>query len=111
MKRYLFRRFAKGTWGLLADIDELFSYPSADRVSMGELLGYLRGNGYTAVLAHMLDMFSLTPPKDASSAVNIDLKAQYRYYNASDIRQVPYHQVFDRLNTIPEAGSLTLIEL
>lgn len=57
MKRYLARRFSRGRWNLMVDVDERFDYPFSDAVPLRSLLGYLNRHGYTAVVAHMLDRF------------------------------------------------------
>ena len=56
MKRYLAERFSAGRWNLCADIDELFDYPSSDRLTLTALIAYLNARGFTAVIAQMLDM-------------------------------------------------------
>ncbi len=58
MKQYLIARFGKsGRWCLYVDIDELFDYPYSEVVSLDSFLRYLTSKSYTAVMAHMLDMF------------------------------------------------------
>ena len=67
MKQYLIERFGRRRWSLLVDIDELFDYPFSDVVGLKALLRYLNENRYTAVVAHMLDMFPEEPiSRDAS---------------------------------------------
>src|SRR5215213_1400862 len=61
MRRYLIERFGKGRWSLCVDVDELFDYPYSDVIGLGSLLGYLNSKSYTAVMAHMLDMFPERP--------------------------------------------------
>ena len=58
MRQYLIERFGRRRWSLLVDVDELFDYPFSDVVGLGALLRYLNENRYTAMVAHMLDMFS-----------------------------------------------------
>jgi len=86
MKQYLIARFGKsGRWCLYVDIDELFDYPYSEVVSLDSLLGYLKSKSYTAVMAHMLDMF---PEKALSGrAGNPDepLKEVHRFYDISNI--------------------------
>jgi hypothetical protein len=88
MKQYLIARFGKrGRWCLYVDIDELFDYPYSEVVSLDSLLRYLKSKSYTAVMAHMLDMF---PEKALSGrAGNPDepLKEVHRFYDTSNIRR------------------------
>jgi hypothetical protein len=61
-KRYLVERFGEGRWCLLADIDERFDYPGSDSVPLAAFLGYLNACRFTAVMAHLLDLFPGGPP-------------------------------------------------
>ena len=63
MKRYLTERFGQGCWSLCMDIDELFDWPYSDVVDLQSLLRYLNDEGYTALMAQMLDMFPEEPLK------------------------------------------------
>ena len=67
MRQYLIERFGRRRWSLLVDVDELFDYPFSDVVGLGTLLRYLNENRYTAMVAHMLDMFSEVPISRDSS--------------------------------------------
>lgn len=90
MKWYLVRRFSKGRWNLLVDIDELFDYPFSETLDVGALLRYLNTNSYTAVLAQMLDLFSDIPLGDLTSAPSDSLKERYPYYDVSNIEKRAY---------------------
>ena len=57
IKDYLVRQFDGGGWVIVVDIDELWDYPFRDRMSLRAFLQYLNRHKYTAVAAHMLDMF------------------------------------------------------
>ncbi len=93
-KQYLIERFGRGRWTLSVDMDELFDYPFSDVVGMGSLLGYLNENAYTAVVAHMLDMFPGRPlSEEGPGAGKENLKALYRFYDISDVRTRPYSEV------------------
>lgn len=103
-KRYLIERFGRGRWTLSVDVDELFDYPFSDVVGLKELLGYLNANSYTAVVAHMLDMFpgrplrADGPPEGPSEGGG--LKGAYRFYDISDVRSRPYAEVGDVGNVL-----------
>lgn len=90
MKRYLVRRFARGRWNLVVDIDELFDYPFSGVLGVGELLKYLNTHSYTAVLAQMLDLFSDGPLRDVKSAPDDSLKERYPYYDISNVEKRRY---------------------
>ena len=90
MKRYLAERFSAGRWNLCADIDELFDYPFSETLSLRDFLGYLNANGYTAVVAQMLDMFSDTPLAELESTLGDLLNEKYVYYDTSLISKTEY---------------------
>jgi len=85
MKWYLTKRFGKGRWSLLVDIDELFDYPYSDVVGLDSLLGYLNSNSYTAVVAQMLDMFPEKPLSDQAGNPDEPLKELHRFYDISNL--------------------------
>ncbi len=100
-KRYLIERFGRGRWTLSVDVDELFDYPFSDVVGLEALLGYLNDNTYTAVVAHMLDMFPGRPlRKDGPPVGEGGLKESYRFYDISDVRSRPYSEVGDIGNVL-----------
>lgn len=101
IKRYLVERFGRGRWTLSVDMDELFDYPYSDVVSLKTLLRYLNENSYTAVVCHMLDMFSDRPlSKDEAYLEDVSLKDSHRLYDLSDVRTHNYH------NNLGEIGNV-----
>lgn len=90
MKRYLIKRFGRERWTLCVDVDELFDYPHSDVVGLESLLGYLNQRGYTAVVAHMLDMFKETPLSDRTDERDGSLKDLYRFYEVSNVDRADY---------------------
>lgn len=56
-RRYAAERYAKGRWCLFADMDEMFDFEGAGKIRLQGLTRYLRENGYTALMAQMLDLF------------------------------------------------------
>jgi glycosyltransferase involved in cell wall biosynthesis len=90
LKRYLVRRFARGRWSLMVDIDERFDYPGSDRMGVAALLTYLNRNAYTAVLAQMLDLFSEAPLRCPPTALPDSLAERYCHYDTSAVERHPY---------------------
>lgn len=89
MKQYLMRCFGDGRWCLYVDIDELFDYPRSDVVSLRRLLSYLSERGYTAVLAHMLDMFP-EEPVGGRGPEDRDPREAHRFYDISQVQRTWY---------------------
>ena len=90
MKRYLAERFSPGRWNLCADIDELFDYPSSDRLALTAFIEYLNARRFTAVVAQMLDMYSDGPLVAVTSTAEDRLKDKYPYFDLSAIERRPY---------------------
>lgn len=91
-RRYLLSRFARNCWALVVDVDEFFDYPFSDILSLSDLISYLNENSYTAVVAHMLDMFSDKPLSSGESGENgeADFRQAHKYYDLSDVQRKDY---------------------
>ena len=90
MKRYLAERFSRGRWNLCVDVDERFDYPGSERVSLSDLIGYLRTHGYTAVVAQMLDLFPDGSLADLDRFGGDRMTSTHIYYDTSNIRTSDY---------------------
>jgi glycosyl transferase family 2 len=103
VRQYLIERFGRGRWCLCVDIDELFDYPYSDVVGLSSLLRYLNERSYTAVVAHMLDMFPEEPLSGGrtSELPYEPLKERHRFYDLSNISRISMrgHPLF-RNNTL-----------
>lgn len=55
---YLLETYGREHWCVVVDIDELFSYPHAEQVSLKELSIFLERKNQTAVKTFLLDMYS-----------------------------------------------------
>jgi hypothetical protein len=85
MQWYLIARFGKDRWSLCVDIDELFDYPYSDVIDLSSFLGYLNSKSYTAVTAHMLDMFPERPVLERADEQDEPLKEVHRFYDISNL--------------------------
>jgi hypothetical protein len=92
LRRWLVRTFGRGRWSLNCDVDELFDYPSSNRLPLAGLLRYLRHYGYQAVTGQMLDLFSDRPFSRLHSSPDDDLRTTYRFYDLADL--VPTREVY-----------------
>jgi hypothetical protein len=86
-------------WCMCVDIDELFDFPGSNKLTSGEFLNYLRSNGFTSVVAYMLDMFATD--QNISSLYLEDI---YTDFDLSSIREGDYFfgfEVFCANNVLP----------
>lgn len=89
-KKYLAECSIRGGWCLDADIDEFFDFPFSDVIDLQQFLVYLNQNQYTAVVTHLLDMFSDRPLSYLTNERKEDVKAAYQYYDISNVIKTDY---------------------
>ena len=89
MRRLVIEEHCRQRFCLNVDIDELFDYPLSDRVSLRELLAYLRERGATAMAAYMLDMYA--KENSFGGAEVHDLSRAYPYYDISNVQKLDYY--------------------
>lgn len=75
IRRVIIERHCQSSWCMCVDIDELLEYPGAGIMPFRGFLNYLNTNGFTAVVAYMLDMF-VTGDRTASPYLE-DIYTQY----------------------------------
>jgi hypothetical protein len=96
MKRHLVNRYGRHGWVLCVDIDELFEYPGRHALPMGQVLAYLNAKGYTAVLAHLLDMF---PARGITEApVQTSWRREHRFYDLNCLERHAYDAYYKGAN-------------
>ncbi len=88
MKRWLVEKWCTKRWCLCVDIDELFLFPHAEKINLQSFLAYLNEHKYTAVVAHMLDMFADAALSEIESHPEDDLKQKYPFYDLSNIQKI-----------------------
>ncbi len=96
LKRYLVDRFGRTSWCLALDIDERFTYPLSDRISLDLFIRYLDGRRFTAVVAQMLDLFAEGPAGDWPTGM--ELAERCRWYDNTDLGAAPYYPFDNRVS-------------
>jgi hypothetical protein len=92
LRRRAIRKFATGNWCLCVDSDELFDYHHSDRLPLKGLIGYLDHEGYSCLIAQLLDMFPAGPVGGSGHA---DFVNEFDHYDLSQIRAHSYHDCTD----------------
>lgn len=96
IRNFIVSVYCKDMWCLSVDIDEFFDYPHSDKITMQDFISYQNINGYTAVIANMLDMFS-----DSLEGLEDQLlQERYRYYDVELIEKNNYHFYSKDLNLL-----------
>ncbi len=96
MRRWLMDRCPAGTWTLNVDIDELFLFPrpQAREGDLPSLIAYLDRHHFTAMRAHMLDLFASGPIGSRDAPADAPLQEQYPFYDISDVHPIPDSWIF-----------------
>ncbi len=100
LKGYLVDRYARDRWALSVDADEHFDFPYSNVLGMNRLLAYLNANSFTSVVCYMLDLFAEGAFDRHSLAPGDDLSTIYRFYDISEIGELPYAARFGSDNRI-----------
>lgn len=82
--------FARDHWVLYADVDELFEFEARDALGLSGLARYMAAQGYTALMAQMLDMFPKGSIQSHARANYAEAIAEYRYYDLMQIVRYDY---------------------
>lgn len=83
------RQVLRGGWVLFADADELFEVPLD--APLPRLMAYLNAQGFTAMVAQMLDLFSPLPYGAGKGWSYAEAIAQANRYSLGQVASVPYH--------------------
>jgi hypothetical protein len=105
IRRAIIEKHCASRWCMCVDIDELFEFPGSGTLTTRSFLDYLNANGFTSVVAYMLDMFAV----DASLG-GIYLEDTYRNFDLSDVSKGDYFSGFEafcdhNLLPCPEIGN------
>ena len=73
--------YGTGHWIVLADADELLTYPRGEERTLPALCRWLEARGYQGVFALLLDMYSDRPLKQIRYSRGDDLLAVCRYFD------------------------------
>lgn len=90
IRRAIIEKHSRSRWCMCVDIDELFEFPGSDTLTMRGFLDYLNANGFTSVVAYMLDMFAV----DASTS-GVYLEDAYPGFDLSDVSKGDYFSGFE----------------
>lgn len=91
MRAYPAQTYGRDRWCLYVDMDEQFDFVGRDTHGLPALLRYLEGQGHTALMAQMLEMFPNAPldtVKDLSFAAALEA---FQHYDISTVDSYDYH--------------------
>lgn len=85
------RTYCANAWALFADMDERFVYDGMERADLSALARALMGEGSTALVATMVEMFPEGPLAPWQDRPVGEVRAAYRFFHPIDITPLPYH--------------------
>jgi len=83
------RQVLRGGWVLFADADEMFEVPFG--ATLPRLMAYLSAQGFTAMVAQMLDLFSPLPYGAGKGWSYGEVTLRADQYSLGQVKSVPYH--------------------
>ncbi|WP_264212668.1 glycosyltransferase family 2 protein [Leisingera thetidis] len=113
-RAYAASRYGQDRWCLFADMDELFDFEGSKTAGLAGLTRYLSLQGYTALQAQMLEMFSKGPLSAARGLSYAEAVTGFRYADISAVRAVDYRSpetglsYYLRRNSLPPGGARML---
>jgi hypothetical protein len=84
--------YGHGHWILLADVDELFVYPSCEAEKLASFCSWLDSGGHEAVYAILLDMYSDLPIRKVEYYRGEDFRIACPFYD-KDYSLVPCYSI------------------
>lgn len=86
---HLLDTYGKGHWCVVVDIDELFSYPSAEHLSLRNLRAFLESRNKTAIRTFLLDMYSDQSVAASSYRRGVNPLEVVNYFD-TDYQKMPF---------------------
>lgn len=89
-RNHAVQRYAKDRWCLIVDMDEIFDFEGRNKIGLTGLIQYLGEQGYSGMMAQMLEMFPKAPLKQVADLTYPQALEQFRYCDISSIRSHDY---------------------
>ena len=84
------RRYGQDRWCLIVDMDEIFDFEGRFEIGLAGFIRYLTAQGYTGVMAQMLEMFPKAALRDVAALPYRDVMAQFSNCDLSAVKSLPY---------------------
>lgn len=91
IRGYPAKTYGAGRWCLYVDMDEVFDFEGREEIGIAGLVDYLEGQGATAFVAQMLEMFPNAPLSAVEDIPFAEALAQFRYYDTGSVKRFGYH--------------------
>lgn len=92
IRQEISRNYCTEGWRLAVDPDELFDYVGSDNFTIGQLAKSLLADGYTGLVAQMLDLVSQHSPIESSNESFAESIRRSKYYSLNNIKDYKYYE-------------------
>lgn len=91
IRQQISQNYCSDGWRLAIDPDELFDFVGSDKISIGQLAKSLLSDGYTGLVAQMLDLVSDRSPIECSNEKFSESVKLNKYYSLDNISDYQYY--------------------
>lgn len=91
IRAYPAQTYGRDRWCLYVDMDEILVFEGAARHGIRALTRYMEGQGHTALMAQMLEMFPKAPLSQVADLPYAQVLRDFIYYDISTIDRFAYH--------------------
>ncbi|MDO6688121.1 MULTISPECIES: glycosyltransferase family 2 protein [unclassified Agarivorans] len=102
IRRYVVEKNCQQRWCLTVDVDEFFDFPGSSYADMRHFIRYQTKQGYTSVVAYLLDLFPEKIETVDSATFN---RSQHCFYDLSNIRTECYFSKNQEYNKFNQLGN------
>ncbi|MFC4216960.1 glycosyltransferase family 2 protein [Pseudophaeobacter arcticus] len=89
-RSYAAKRYATDRWCLIADMDEIFDFEGRAEIGLRGLTGFLTDQGYTGLMAQMLEMFPKAPLSTVAALPYLQVLQQFDHCDISSVTAYDY---------------------
>jgi len=91
LRAYPAQTYGQNRWCLYIDMDEVFDFEGRVRIGLTGLVSYLEGQGATAMVAQMLEMFPKAPLSAVADFSYAHALVEFTYFDISRLDRFDYH--------------------
>ncbi|WP_122072822.1 glycosyltransferase family 2 protein [Pseudophaeobacter sp. EL27] len=89
-RSYAAKRYATDRWCLIADMDEIFDFDGSAEIGLQGLTRFLTKQGYSGLMAQMLEMFPKAPLRKTATLPYVQALAQFDHCDITSMTAHDY---------------------
>jgi len=107
IRQYPAQTHGKNRWCLYVDMDEMLEFEGRARIGIRGLVRYLEGQGHTALVAQMLEMFPKSSLVEAAGQSYAEALRNFLYFDISTVKKLDYHSEEIEFSALLKDNQLT----